>query len=277
MGIFLKTPITYYGGKQRMLRHILPLIPAHEKYIEPFCGGAAVFFAKHPANLEIINDKNDNVINFYRCCKENMPALKKRIETLIYSRSIYRRCILVNSNPQNYDKIERAAAFFALSAMCVGSVIGSGFSTNINISRSLKPRRLTKKKKMFCEKLSSRFDNTIIENMDAVELLKLYDTPSAFFYIDPPYFNANMGHYAGFTAADFETLLLTLSQIKGKFLLSCYESDLLKNYLENNAWNFKEICAVASATRAIKNRQRTEILVFNYDLSENGVKQLTFF
>ena len=42
----LKTPVTYYGGKQRLLKHILPLIPEHTQYVEPFFGGEAVYFAK---------------------------------------------------------------------------------------------------------------------------------------------------------------------------------------------------------------------------------------
>lgn len=39
----LKTPISYYGGKQSMLKHILPIIPEHTIYVEPFFGGGAVF------------------------------------------------------------------------------------------------------------------------------------------------------------------------------------------------------------------------------------------
>lgn len=38
----MKTPISYYGGKQTLLKHILPLIPSHKLYTEAFCGGAAV-------------------------------------------------------------------------------------------------------------------------------------------------------------------------------------------------------------------------------------------
>ena len=46
----MKTPISYYGGKQTLLKHILPLIPKHKLYTEAFCGGAAVLFAKRPAD-----------------------------------------------------------------------------------------------------------------------------------------------------------------------------------------------------------------------------------
>lgn len=54
----MRTPISYYGGKQTMLKHIMPLIPAHKIYTEAFCGGAAVLFAKRPAEAEVINDIN---------------------------------------------------------------------------------------------------------------------------------------------------------------------------------------------------------------------------
>ena len=62
-----RTPISYYGGKQTMLPHILPLIPEHQIYVEPFFGGGAVFWAKQPAKAEIINDFNANVVNFTKC------------------------------------------------------------------------------------------------------------------------------------------------------------------------------------------------------------------
>lgn len=65
----LRTPITYYGGKQRMLGYILPLIPDHTLYVEAFSGGAAVFFAKKPSKAEVINDLRGDVVNFYRICK----------------------------------------------------------------------------------------------------------------------------------------------------------------------------------------------------------------
>lgn len=52
----MRTPITYYGGKQTLLKYILPLIPPHERYTEAFCGGCAVLFAKEPSKCEVIND-----------------------------------------------------------------------------------------------------------------------------------------------------------------------------------------------------------------------------
>ena len=68
----MRTPISYYGGKQTMLKHIIPLIPSHRLYTEAFCGGAAVLFAKSPVEAEIINDINMELTNFYwtgRCSR----------------------------------------------------------------------------------------------------------------------------------------------------------------------------------------------------------------
>ncbi|PIX06781.1 MAG: methyltransferase, partial [Flavobacteriales bacterium CG_4_8_14_3_um_filter_35_10] len=67
----MKTPISYYGGKQSMLKHILPMIPRHMTYVEPFFGGGAVFWAKPQSEVEIINDYNANVANFYVQLKTN--------------------------------------------------------------------------------------------------------------------------------------------------------------------------------------------------------------
>ena len=79
----MKTPITYYGGKQKMLGAILPMIPEHNIYVEPFFGGGAVFWAKQPAPVEFINDIDGEVTNFYRVLQTDYPALKR--ESTVHS------------------------------------------------------------------------------------------------------------------------------------------------------------------------------------------------
>ena len=58
----MRTPITYYGWKQRLAERILQMMPGHRIYCEPFFGGGAVFFAKPKSYLEVINDKNERFI-----------------------------------------------------------------------------------------------------------------------------------------------------------------------------------------------------------------------
>lgn len=76
----MRTPITYYGGKQTMLKHIMPLLPKHDIYVESFAGGAALFFAKQPSKMDVINDLNGELINFYRTIVSSYDELKAEIE-----------------------------------------------------------------------------------------------------------------------------------------------------------------------------------------------------
>ena len=83
--IGLKTPISYYGGKQQLSSVILSLLPPHKGYNEPFFGGGAIFFAKRPCEREYINDLNGAMINFYRVLKHNFDELKEMIDETLYS------------------------------------------------------------------------------------------------------------------------------------------------------------------------------------------------
>ncbi len=78
----MNTPITYYGGKQKMASLIVSLIPPHLLYCEPFVGGGAVFFHKSPSPAECINDYSGHVANFYQVAKSDFPA-----ETTAHGRS----------------------------------------------------------------------------------------------------------------------------------------------------------------------------------------------
>ena len=74
----MKTPMTYYGGKQKLVSTILPLFPEHVLYNEPFCGGAALFFSKEPSEIEVLNDLNAELINFYTVMRQDFISLQKK-------------------------------------------------------------------------------------------------------------------------------------------------------------------------------------------------------
>ena len=86
-----------------------------------------------------------------------------------------------------------------------------------------RPVRGIHKKKLDLTEISKRLERTQIECQDALKIIKSRDSKDTFFYIDPPYLNADQGHYSGFNEMDMEELLKLLSTIKGKFLLSNYD------------------------------------------------------
>jgi site-specific DNA-adenine methylase len=76
----VKPCFAYPGGKTRLLDQILPLIPDHNRYIEPFAGGLAVLLAKPRAKVEVINDLDYEVANFYRYVRFHFDALVTELE-----------------------------------------------------------------------------------------------------------------------------------------------------------------------------------------------------
>ncbi|WP_298307300.1 DNA adenine methylase [Flavobacterium sp.] len=258
----MKTPISYYGGKQSMLKHILPIIPEHTIYVEPFFGGGAVFWAKDKVNVETINDYNGMVVNFYEQLKTNYEELKLLVDATPYSRQVYKKAMVVYENPYLFSPIQKAWAFW------VGTV--QGFSNKIGSWRSSTQRHKESllnynKKSDLTPDFSKRLELVQIECMDAVELIKRQDSANTFFYVDPPYVDANQGHYGGYTQEHFNTLLEVLSGIKGKFLLSSYPNAVLNEYRLKNCWYSNDKDMVLSASRE-SNKRKIEAMTANYPI-----------
>ena len=104
----IKPAISWPGGKSRYLDRILPLIPKHTCYVEPFAGGLAVLLAKPRSSLEVINDLNGDLINFYRCVRFHADVLLTELEFVLNSRQEFHD---FRSQPGLTD-IQRAARWF---------------------------------------------------------------------------------------------------------------------------------------------------------------------
>lgn len=258
-----KTPISYYGGKQSMLKHILPLIPKHKTYVEPFFGGGAVFWAKQQSEVEIINDYNSNVVNFYEQLKTNYPELKTLIDATPYSRQAYKRAITIYDTPYIFAPVHRAWAFWVCCIQGFNNIIGSWRG---NQTRKKEPLLNHNKKAALNISHSDRLDLVQIEQKDAVYLIKRLDAPDTFFYIDPPYVGADQGHYGGYTQEHFDELLEVLSNIKGMFLLSSYPNESLELYKKKFNWfsSDKDMKLAASKNNS---KRKTEALTSNYRLA----------
>jgi len=262
----MKTPIAYYGGKQNMLKYILPMIPAHTTYCEPFFGGGAVFFAKPKAKNEIVNDTLDILINFYRIAQTRFEELAREVELYLYSRRQYPEALDIIKGKVEADDVKRAAAWWFYINNTINHKINGSMRTSLGNDS---PTTLAKRKHaLLSGEIVSRLEGVTIDCYDALRVIDMYDTPDTFFYVDPPYFNADMGHYGGYTEADFVALLDKLENIKGKFLLSSYPYDGLKR----NGWNRREIIIPIAANGAVadenkKTKFKTECLTWNYNFS----------
>ena len=178
----MKTPLTYYGGKQKLAALIRRLIPNHVLYCEPFCGGAAVFWSKEASKAEVINDTNRQLINFYRQVKNNFPALKERVDATLHCRDDHAKAALIYNHPDLFSDEEQAWAVWVLSAMSFASKLDGSFGYD---RKGATAKKVDAKKEEFCEALAARMKRVTIENRDALDVVRTYDSPDTFFYLDP--------------------------------------------------------------------------------------------
>ena len=264
--IVLSTPISYYGGKQRMLQYILPIMPNDMTlYCEPFIGGGAVFWAKEPSPVEVINDNNRELINFYEVCQNDFIDLEKLIRITLHSRSLFSDARVIYDNPHMFDRIKRAWAVWVLSTQGFASKIDGTWG--YEKQKSSVSTKIKNKRETFTEDLAIRLQKVQIECTDALRVIRSRDGKNAFFYCDPPYFNSDCGHYDGYTIEDYEMLLKTLSSIDGRFLLSSYPSKILDEYVSLNGWHQQSFRQKVSVSRnKEKLKTKVEVLTANYEL-----------
>lgn len=243
-----------------MLKHLLVMIPEHRIYCEPFFGGGALFFAKPKAEVEVINDVNGEVINFFKVLKTKFPALQKEIQATLHSRELYKKSMQIYNNPKSYSDVQRAWALWTATNQGFAGMIGSwGFGKT-----NSKEKAVAAKRDNFIKTYEDRLRMVQVESTDALKVIARCNEKDAFLYCDPPYIGSDQGHYSGYTEQQYKTLLDALSKFKGKFLLSSYPSKILSEYIRKQGWRKKEIEKYVAVTKHT-DKKKTEVLVFNYD------------
>ncbi len=264
----MKGPISYYGGKATLAKKIVERFPkeyADLVYVEPFCGGASVFFEKQASQLEILNDTNKELINFYRVVQNDFVSLEKQVRITLHSRTMHRDAEAIYANPHLFTDIQRAWAVWVLANQGFSSMLDG--SWGYDKSRSTMGKKLSNKRQNFTEEFSIRLQNVSLECADAIRIIESRDSKKAFFYIDPPYYNSDCGHYDGYTIEDFTRLLEVLARIQGRFMLSSYQSPVLTQFTAKNKWQtecFKMTVAVQNTSTKPK-KQKIEVLTYNYN------------
>lgn len=249
-----------------MAKHILPLIPEHNLYCEPFAGGAAIFFRKAPSEVEILNDTNRELINFYRVIQSDFTSLEKEVMITLHSRDLHRKASVIYNNPDMFSELKRAWALWVLSSQGFAGQIDS--SWGYDKTKNSTPKKISNKKAAFTYELAIRLQQVQLECADALYIIRSRDNDRAFFYVDPPYYNSDMGHYDGYSIDDYESLLKLLAKIEGKFLLSSYPSDVLAEYTKLHSWQRRSFNgSVSVGAKSGKLKSKVEVLTANYDLS----------
>ncbi len=264
----MTTPLSYYGGKQKLSKLIVSLIPEHVLYAEPFCGGAAVFFSKPKSEIEVLNDTNRELINFYKIVEQEFVSLDKEIQITLHSRDLHRKASVIYNNPDMFSDIKRAWAIWVLATQSFSSMLDG--SWGYDRAKNTTTKKISNKRQNLTIDYAIRLQNTQMECTDALRIIRSRDSDKSFFYCDPPYYNSDCGHYDGYSLEDYENLLKTLSAIEGKFLLSSYPSPILEEYRKRHGWyqhSVRQTVSVAKNNSKKPPKQKTEVLTANYPLT----------
>lgn len=255
----LKAPFGWVGGKTKLAKDIIDLIPQeHNIYIEVFGGAASVLYQKQPSKLEVLNDINGELINLHRAIRNNPQTLSMFLNDLFISREIFDDIRKRKIKPKN--NIERAAFYYYQLTQSFGSK-GDNFAMAAKSGR--KPKNIYRDFK----KISDRLKYVTIENMSFSKLIPLYDKEDAFFYIDPPYVSTESYYKntGGFGIKEHEQLAELLSKVKGKFLLSYNDSVIVRElYKDFNIRSTKEIEYTLGKNMHGKNKSVREVFITNY-------------
>lgn len=265
----MRTPITYYGGKQRLADKILSMMPSHKIYCEPFFGGGAVFFRKSKAGIEVINDHDELLINFYLQAQNSFPELQEKIGRTLHSERMYYYAKDVWNGRCEASDIEKAWAIWLITNGSFAGSMHGGWRYCNGTSGSNAGVYIKNKRLDFSAALHDRLECVQISCRDALRVIEDRDTEGTFFYLDPPYPGCVQQHYSGYTHKDLYNLLQLLSKIKGKFILSNYWCQTLCFHVAKYGWNCRQEevnLKVANLGNGAPIKKRTEILIYNYDI-----------
>jgi DNA adenine methylase len=179
-----KPILKWAGGKTQMLGELLPKVPAsYGRYIEPFFGGGALFFALQPQNA-IIADRNPELINMYRQVADHVDDVIQHLKNYENTQEMF-----YSVRAQEWTslpKCEAAARTIYLNKTCFNGLyrVNRQGQFNVPYGKYKNPKicdieglyaasEVLKKAEILCG--------------DYMLVLEHYAQPGDFIFLDPPY------------------------------------------------------------------------------------------
>ena len=278
--------LSYIGGKSRIGKWIVPFYDKDmETYVETFGGMFWCFInmdLKQFPNLKkvVYNDFNPLNYNLFNCI-QNPTELLRAINSIDCQKfgmeitpSIYKEQFInfqaeifaenFRVEPGNYEVA--AKYVYILTQVFSGSKPET--SSFIDLKGKYKSKYLTFRDKLLKPDWIEHFLKiTHVENMDFAEVIKKYDSPNTYFYVDPPYWKTE-NYYSNhdFDRQDHERLSNSLISMEGKFSLSYYDFELLHEWFPEDQykWEKKKFAKASAAKKGKTQTMGEELLIMNY-------------
>lgn len=214
-----KALLRWPGSKRRMLKHLLPLVPADAHcYCEVFAGSAALLLAKDRHPVEVVNDLNGDIVALMRNAHFHLPALLEEMSWFVASR----RDFFDFRDQPGLTEIQRAARFLLRNRISFGGQMTSfGVSKTpgggVGFDRDEVGQRL--------EAVRRRLNRVVVENLPYERCLQNYDSERSVFFLDPPYVDAPTGAYQGWSQQEMVQFRGRLDRLKGRWIVTVNDSE----------------------------------------------------
>lgn len=254
--------IPWIGGKRRLADRLLPQFPPHSCYVEVFAGGAALYFMRPPAEVEVLNDINGELVNLYRVVKNHLEEFVRQFKFALSSREVFKW--LQETPPHTLTDIQRAARFFYLQQHAFGGKVeGQSWGT----ATTAPPVNLLRIEHNLSE-AHLRLAGAFIENMDWFKLMERYDRPHTFFYLDPPYWETE-GYGVEFGIEQYEKMAELLGRLQGKAIVSLNDHPDIRRIFGAFEIETTDIqYTVGGGARAV---DRKEVIIYSWDRAADPV------
>ena len=248
--------VRYHGGKWKLADWIVAQFPDHRVYTEAFGGGASVLLRKPRSYGEIYNDLDGEIVNVFSVLRDRGEELRRALELTPFARTEFRESYKPHPDPveQARRTILRSYQGFGSAAVCGET---SGFRANSNRSGTT-PAHDWRNYPDHVPALIERLRGVVIEQRDAVDLLRQHDGADTLHYVDPPYVHSTRSEKTRGTVTrkaykhemddeQHRRLAGVLHELRGAVVLSGYRCQLYDELYAN--WQRIDRAAIADGAR----------------------------
>ncbi len=259
----VKPAAGYLGGKRFLASRLCKLIDRedHDGYAEPFVGMGGIFLRRSTRpKVEVINDINGEVINFFRVLQEHYPYFIDLLRFRVASRNEFER--LKGVDPARLTDLQRAARFLYLQRLAFG---GKVTGQHFGVDRSQGARFNIAKLEPMLADIHERLTGVTLEQLPFVDFIRRYDRPGMLTYCDPPYFGCEDDYGAAvFEPADFERLAEAMAAARGKMIISINDVSEIRSIF--GAFEIYETSTTYSISSRTGAKRVGELVIANFEI-----------
>ncbi|MCL2020922.1 MAG: DNA adenine methylase [Betaproteobacteria bacterium] len=234
-----RSALRYFGGKWALAPWIIEHMPAHRVYVEPFGGAASVLLRKPRSKVEVYNELDDEIVGIFRVLQNPIQCreLIRKLRRTPYSRREFERAFEISTDPIERTRRAIVRCYMAFHHSALFNFKKTTFANaRHNRGGSSKssewagyPRALAS--------VCRRFHGVIIEHSDALQVIRVQDSPDTLFFVDPPYVASTRDKSTKYrhemTDDQHMELLTLLRGVKGRAMVTGYTSALYDDMLHD--------------------------------------------